>query len=321
MEHTEWTFHPTLPIFNAMKQLFVLIISMVLAQGLSAQEVEYTMPHEGEPHEGTWIAWPHDYTYGWGNRLFSEQVWVDMTTELVQGEKVYIIAYNQSEQNHIESLLINEGIAMDQVEFYIAPNDDYWMRDNGPIYVYDEDNNLQLTDWGFNGWGFDYPYELDDDVPIYISNLTGTPRIDLSAMVLEGGSIEIDGTGAVLLCRSSITNPDRNPNLTEEEVEDYLTQYLGLTHFIWLDGIPGFDITDFHIDGFARFLNDHTIVTMNEADLLDYGCLQSDVNTLLNATDAEGVPYDYFFLPQTQNNVSNYWGRPSGLQRLLCKLL
>lgn len=270
------------------------------------------MPDESEPHEGTWLAWPHDYTYGAGNRQFSEQVWIDMTIALTQGEKVYMIAYDQTEQAHIEQVLINNGVDMSQVEFYLIPTDDYWMRDNGPIFVYDDNNDLHFTDWAFNGWGNDAPFALDDVVPLAIANQTGMSRLDVSGMVMEGGSIEIDGHGAALLCRSSVTNSNRNPNLTEAQCEDYLTQYLGVEHFIWLDGTPGLEITDFHIDGFARFLDTSTIITMDSLDLIEMGTTPVDIQTLYSAQTMGGTSYQYAILPATQNNVSNFWGQPLG---------
>ncbi|MEZ7838317.1 MAG: agmatine deiminase family protein [Flavobacteriales bacterium] len=144
---------------------------------------------------------------------------------------------------------------MENVTILVIPNDDFWVRDNGPVFVYDEDSILHITDWGFNSWGNDTPFELCDEVLNLIANQLDIPLLDLSAMILEGGAIEIDGEGSVMLTRSSITGDDRNPNLTEEEIENYMTTYLGLTNFIWLDGMFGGweDITDQHIDGFAKF--------------------------------------------------------------------
>ena len=124
-------------------QIFAIIL---ISFPLKAQEVIYTMPEEAAEHEGTWLTWPHDYTYGFGNRMYSEQVWIDMTKALVEGENVHIIAYDNTEKNHIEQVLQAENIDMEKVDFYIIKTDDYWMRDNGPIYVYDENNkNLDFN--------------------------------------------------------------------------------------------------------------------------------------------------------------------------------
>ena len=284
---------------------FLVLNTLLLAQ--------YTMPSEEALHEGTWLQWPHDYTYQFGASDF-EPAWIAMTEALITGENVHIIAYNQNEKSHIESVLSVAGISMDNVDIYIVPNNDFWVRDNGPIFVYDQNNNLHITDWGFNGWGGDTPFELCDEVPNILAPQISLPFIDLSAMVLEGGAIEIDGTGSMMATRSSVTASDRNPGLSEAEIENYLTTYLGLTNFIWLDGIFGGweDITDQHIDGFAKFHGTNTIVTMNEEDL-DYWYISADdIYTLYNATRENGDTYDYVYLPLTDNNVVTTWGQNLG---------
>jgi len=268
------------------------------------------MPSEEALHEGTWLQWPHDYTYQFGASDF-EPAWIEMTEALIIGENVHIIAYNETEKSHIEFALGTAGVSMENVDILIAPNDDFWVRDNGPVFVYDTDSVLHITDWGFNGWGNDTPYELCDEVPNLIATELNIPLIDLSAMVLEGGAIEIDGNGSMMATRSSITASDRNPNLSEEEIENYMTTYLGLTNFIWLDGMFGGweDITDQHIDGFAKFHGTKTIVTMNEEDLDYWYVSADDIYTLYNATQPNGDTYDYVYLPLTDNNVITTWGK------------
>ena len=127
---------------------------------------------------------------------------------------------------------------------------------------------------------------------------------------MEGGAIEIDGHGSVMITRSSTTGIDRNPNLTESQIEDYLTTYLGVTHFIWLDGQFGGmqDITDMHIDGLAEFIDTTTIITLDSTDLSYWGLSNQDINTLLNANDKHGNPYSFVYLPLTQNDVVTTWG-------------
>jgi agmatine deiminase len=258
------------------------------------------MPFEESPHEGTWLQWPHNYTYG-GGAEDAEPTWVAMTEALVTGEKVHLIAYNTEEVVHINSVLEEAEVSMDNVDFFICVNDDYWIRDNGPIFVNNSDGELVVLDWGFNGWGGDTPYELCDDIPAFVGEELGLPVVDLNAMVLEGGAIEIDGLGSMMATRSSITGNDRNPGLTETEIEEYMTQNLGITNFIWLDGQFGGseDITDQHIDGFLKFHGDNTIVTMNSADLNYWYVSASDREIIFNATNAFGEPYNYVYLPLT----------------------
>jgi agmatine deiminase len=274
-------------------------------------QVQYTMPYEGSAHEGTWLAWPHDSTYYSGYREFFEPAWIEMTRQLIKGERVHIIAYSADEQNHITAVLASNGIALDSIGFLIMPTDDYWMRDNGPIYVKDSNQQLHITDWDFDGWGNDAAYALDNQVPATIAASTGVPSIDLSDMVLEGGALIGDGNGTMIATRSSIQGDGRNESLTEEEINHYLTTYLGFTNIIWLDGKFGgnFDITDMHIDGFATFADSNTIVTMNNNDLLYWFVPQADINTLYNATNASGQIYDKVYLPLTKKNVKTTDGK------------
>ncbi len=291
---------------------FILFLVTLLSckYGVSAQ---YTMPFEELPHEGTWLQWPHDHTYGSGASDF-EQAWIQMTVALVDAERVHIVAYDNVHRNHIVNLLEASEVDMSSVDFVIAENDDFWVRDNGPIFVYDSDANLTILDWGFNGWGGNAPFELCDDVPIAVADSLNIPILDLSAMVLEGGAFEIDGYGTFMATRTSITGPDRNPNLSESQIEEYLGQYLGVSNFVWLDGQAGGldDITDQHIDGFARFHGNNTIVTLNHTDQAYWGVSFSDRTIINNAINTEGVPFEIVHLPLTVNDVVTTWGESVG---------
>lgn len=275
-------------------------------------EILYTMPEESEPHEGTWLQWPHQYQYGLTYRNSLDQTWVSMTKELVTNEKVHIIAYNLTEKDRIIVLLNAAKVSLTNVDFKIYKTDDVWVRDNGPIYAKDKNGNLIVEDWGFNGWG----NKIDDQtnlliqssncnlIPSKIATDQGKPIVNInSIMTNEGGSVVMDGNGTLLACKSSILNANRNPNMTQAQAEAVFTKYLGATHFIWLDGQAGLDITDQHIDGFAIFGNQNTIVTMVQNDLLDYDVKQSDINKLYAAKKKDGTAYTFLKVPLTKNNV------------------
>ena len=238
-----------------------------------------------------------------------------MTAALSPGERVHIIAYNEEEAAHITQLLENAEIDL-QVDFLLCPTDDFWVRDNGPIFVQAEDGEWVILDWGFNGWGGDTPFALDDAVPLAVAEDIGVPVIDLSAMVLEGGAIEVDGQGTLMATRSSITGEDRNPDLTESEIEAYFNTYLGIEQVIWLDGQYGGneDITDQHIDGFVKFVGDHTLVTMNNADLAYWYVSSGDRDIIDQASNVDGTPYIRVNLPLTQNPVQTTWGQNIGFR-------
>lgn len=284
-------------------------------------EIMYTMPEESETHEGTWLQWPHHYQYGMAYRNGLDATWVSMTKELVSSENVHIIAYNQAEKDRIISLLNQENVPLTNVDFKLYETDDTWIRDNGPIYVRDKNGNLVIEDWGFNGWG----NKIDDlsglliqsdkcnEIPSKIASDQGRTKIDLnSVMVNEGGSVEIDGNGTLMACKSSILNNNRNPGMTQVQAETVFKKYLGVTNFIWLDGQAGIEITDQHIDGFARFGNSNTIVTMEQNDLLNYDVQQSDIDKLYSAKNKNGTLYTFLNIPLTQNNVTTTNGTNLG---------
>ncbi len=293
-------------------QTTLLAIFLLSQTGLSAQEILYKMPAETELHEATWLVWPHDYGFERGTRESFEPSWVEMTKALTKGEKVYIVAYNQTERAHIENVLNQANVPLDMVEFFIHQNESFWVRDTGPIFVYDQNNNLKITDWGYDSYGNGRVNSIDDKLPGAISSDINVPRIDVGNIVLEGGSIEVDGEGTLIATRSSILGSDRNPGLTEAEMNAYFKKYLGITNVIWLDGTPNYDITDCHIDALAKFLNPTTIITMDSLDLLDNGLTENDVKHLYSAKDANGNDYNYIFLPQSVNNVITSYGEDVG---------
>ena len=272
--------------------------------------VRYTFPEEGEPHEGTWLQWPHQYQYGIQFRNHLDATWVELTRELISSENVHIIAYNQTEKDRIISLLNAESISLTNVDFYLYPTDDFWVRDNGPIYVRDTLGNLVIQDWGFNGWGSKADYNKCNQIPRKIGQDQNLTVIDLNnVMINEGGSVELDGNGTLMACKSSILNNNRNPGMSQAKAESIFKEYLGATNFVWVDGQAGLEITDQHIDGFARFGNSSTIVTMENNDLLYYDVKQSDINKLYAATNKDGVAYNFLKLPLTQNNVVTTYGQ------------
>lgn len=284
-------------------------------------QIDYTMPNESDPHEGTWLQWPHQYQYGIAYRNSLDPTWVQMTKALITGEKVHIIAYNQAEKDRIIALLNSSGVLLTNIDFNIYKTDDVWVRDNGPIYVKDKNGNLLVQDWGFNGWGNKTDAQTGlliqsancNLIPSKIASDQGKEVVDLNAiMTCEGGSVVMDGNGTLMACKSSILNNNRNPNMTQVQAEAIFTKFLGVTNFIWLDGQAGLEITDQHIDGFAIFGDQNTIVTMAQNDLLDYDVKQSDINKLYQAKKKDGTFYNFLKLPLTQNNVITTGGTNLG---------
>ncbi len=273
----------------------------------------YTMPDEADPHEGTWLQWPHQYQYGTTYRNRLDATWVGMTKALVLNEKVHIIAYNTTEKTRILNLLKTAGIALTNVDFQIFQTDDVWVRDNGPIYVKDNNGQLVIEDWGFNGWGNKAAYSKCDLIPTKVTRIQGKTLVDLNKMLInEGGAVELDGNGTLLTTKSAILNKNRNPNLTQAQAEEIFAKYLGVKNFIWLDGVAGLEITDMHIDGFAKFAHKNTIVTMSQNDLLYWEVPQADINKLYAAKNVNNVAYNFVKIPLTKNDVVTAYGKKLG---------
>lgn len=279
------------------------------------KEVLYTMPAESSPHEGTWLQWPQKHQYGEAYRNRLEATWVAMAREIISGENLHIIAYNEEAKQRIVSQLTEANIPQEKIDFYLFKTNDVWVRDNGPIYVRDKSGTLTIEGWGFNGWGDKEAFNYDNKIPDEVAVAEKMPFVQLNKkMILEGGAVELDGKGSLMATRSSTLNANRNLGMTQKQAETLFTNYLGATHFIWLDGVAGLDITDMHIDGFARFGENNTIVTMSPDDLAIWELTDKDINTLYGATNIAGQPYNYVVLPLTRNNVITTYGKDLGYQ-------
>lgn len=280
---------------------------------VNEKESFYFMPEESLQHEGTWLQWPHEYQYGKTYRNRLDATWVKMTQELVSSEKVHIIAYDETEKERIVGLLNTAKVPLLNIDFSIFKTDDVWVRDNGPIYVKDKNGKLVIEDWGFNGWGNKAKYANCNKIPNGVAAMQKLPIVDInSIMTNEGGSVEIDGNGTMMATKSAILNRNRNPNMSQAESEAIFAKYLGVTNFVWLDGQAGLEITDQHIDGFARFGNSNTIVTMETVDLLDYDVKQSDIDILFKAKNLDGKAYSFLKLPLTKKDVITEYGKNLG---------
>ncbi len=292
----------------------VLILSITIATGCDKDATEdlstisppddtiaFRMPGEEAEHEGTWLQWPHKYTYGEQHPIRYDQIWVDMTKALHTGELVHIIAYDEVEKNRITRLLEDAGVDMSRIDFLIEKTEDVWVRDNGPIFVHDQNNNLVITNWEFNGWGEKADYYHDNQIPSHVSNTIDISKVDVN-MVLEGGAIEVDGEGTLMATRSSILNDNRNPGLSQAQAETFFRHYLGVTNFIWLDGIAGQDITDYHIGGFARFVQGNVLLTHAR----EYMVSPNEYEVLSTARNANGELYTRVELPIAINVEGSY---------------
>ncbi len=281
------------------------------------------MPAEWEPHEGTWLQWPHEDTFP-GSQLKLEKTWLAMLRALRERERVHVALPDARRQDHLRHLLEFFRLESENIDLQIIPTNDVWVRDNGPIFVVDEEGRPAVTHWRFNGWGGRFRHDLDARVPEIVADRLGMRRLD-APLVLEGGAIEVNGCGALLATRSSILNPNRNPGVTQEQVESILEQYLGISHVIWLSGAPDQvcealgDTTDYHVDIAARFVGASTVLytwTDDESDPR-HPYLKKHLEELRAATDGSGRPLELIPLPTPQGGIyatdpASVWGHGNG---------
>jgi len=259
------------------------------------------MPAEWEPHRATWLAWPHNLET-WPDRLESvKQIWLQMIRAISPAEEVCLLVDDEREEKEVISRIRDSGATMEHVSIYKIPTVDVWIRDYGPTFITRNGgkDRLAFNDWIFNGWGRRYEsYMRDDSVAREIAGLLGVPVFD-QGIVLEGGSIDVNGCGTCLTTEQCLLNPNRNPHLGRSEIEKILGEVLGVDHSIWLgEGIVG-DDTDGHIDDIARFVNPNTIVCALEENPKDenYAPLRENYERLLGARDQDGKKFDVVPLP------------------------
>jgi agmatine deiminase len=253
----------------------------------------YRMPAEWEPHAATWLAWPHNRDT-WPGRLQQVQaIYAQIITVLQNQESVNLLVNDAAMASQVSRLLMAHGPHTNNITLFQCPTADAWLRDSGPIFLTSATGMvpaLGLVDWGFNAWGRKYPEMLvDDGLPRQIADVLGLPRFR-PGIVLEGGSIDVNGRGSCLTTEQCLLHPNRNPHLERPDLERYLHDYLGVRHVIWLgEGIAG-DDTDGHVDDIARFVNPTTVVCALVEDPQDvnYAALQDNYRRLQAATDQNG---------------------------------
>lgn len=260
------------------------------------------MPAEWEPHEGTWLAWPHNKEHWPGKFEPTPLTYVEIIRAIAESEKVFVTVNGPAMEAEARSYLQKGDVSselMENIFFYHIPTDASWARDHGPIFVRDEKGKLLITDWIFNAWGDKYqPYDQDDVVPQKIGKILDFDVVQ-PGMVLEGGSIEVNGQGLLLTTEQCLLNKNRNPSMSREQIEAHLGRYLGVKKVLWLkEGIVG-DDTDGHIDDIARFVNPTTVVCAVESDPQDenYPILQECLEDLKKMTDLDGNPLNVVPVP------------------------
>jgi agmatine deiminase len=259
----------------------------------------YRMPAEWEAHLATYMTWPHNLETWPGKFDPVPEQYAGVVAGLSRFETVRILVKDAAAAEHATALLSAVGARMESVEFVTLATNDSWIRDYGPIFVAGAGGVRLALDWKFNSWGEKYgPYDLDDVIPRRLAHQFGFECLE-APLVLEGGSIDVNGAGALLTTESCLLNPNRNAGMSKADIEDYLRVFLGVSNILWLgDGIAG-DDTDGHVDDLARFVSRDTIVTVVEHDRADdnYQPLAENLERLHAMRDQGGKPFKIETLP------------------------
>ena len=232
------------------------------------------MPAEWERHDATWLSWPRREGISFPDSF--ERVLPalrQMVAALAESEQVFINVCNGAHEAEARAVLKGtcrgeaqrSRVDLARVSFHLVPTNEPWCRDHGPIFLTrNVDPKLAIVDWDYNAWGEKYPpFDLDEVVPTRVAEILKVP-VYYPRMILEGGAIDVNGAGALLTSESCLLNKNRNPNLSREEIEQRLHDFLGVREILWLGrGIAG-DDTDGHIDDLTRFVSETKVVTVVE---------------------------------------------------------
>jgi agmatine deiminase len=264
----------------------------------------YSFPPEWHPHRGTWFSWPRPEGISFPDKYQTvPENLARIMKEIVPRERVEINVPNGNYEYIVRKQLEEHGCPTRNVFFHQIKTNESWCRDHGPAFVRRKNRagkrEMAIVDWGFNAWGGKYPpYDDDDNVPTRIAEELKLP-VFYPGIVMEGGAVDFNGGGVVLTTTSCLLNKNRNPSLSKSQIEQYLKDYYGQTHILWLgEGIVG-DDTDGHVDDLARFIDPHTIVTAVEEDPKDenFKLLKDNLRRLELARDPAGKPLRIVQIP------------------------
>lgn len=265
------------------------------------KELGYYFPAEFAKHEATWLSWPHKEA-SWPGKI--DAIYPNyclFIKYLTASELVRINVVDDAMKASAVEHLQKAGVDLSRVQFFIHPTNDAWCRDHGPAFLVNPDAAVKkvIVDWGYNAWGNKYPpYDLDDVIPTLIGKSFSIP-VYHPGIVMEGGSVEFNGKGTILTSTACLLNENRNQQLNQGQIEEYLYQYYGAEQVLWVDeGIVG-DDTDGHIDDTVRFVNEDTVLTVVEQNPKDenYALLQTNLKQLQRMRLQNGKQLNIIELP------------------------
>lgn len=274
----------------------------------SPAKLGYSMPAEWSIHEATWISWPHRDGISFPGCFDRVQPpLVKMAIALAESETLRINVLDEEHENFVRKLL--SKAPPERIKYHRIPTNEPWCRDHGPVFITRKQApRLAAIDFGYNAWGWKYPpFDDDDAVPSQVAEELKIKAFDYSHFILEGGSIDVNGSGFLITTEACLLNPNRNPELNRDQIEGLLKETLGVKSIIWLaDGIEG-DDTDGHVDDMTRFVGEGTVVTAVEEDESDpnHDILSENLSRLEKVMIAKEEPLEILKLPMPSRIVRN----------------
>src|SRR5690606_26925159 len=270
-------------------------------ESLTPKQLGFVFPPEWHPHRATWLTFPHNDASWQGDKLNRMRPqYLQFIKAISQGENVGIVAHDEALREYVREELEAIGVDLSKIEFVVTPTNDAWCRDHGPAFLINPTTGKKMiVDWEYNAWGGKYPpYDDDNEVPQAIAR-----HLDLLSVkpgiVMEGGAVEFNGAGSLLTSRSCLLNPNRNPDLTQDDIELYLSNFYGIEQVLWVEaGIIG-DDTDGHIDDTTRFVSEDTVVACVEENPADenFDVLQKNLKELKEMRLLNGKQLNIIELP------------------------
>ena len=270
------------------------------------------MPAEWEPHQATWISWPHNREDWPGKFAPVPWVYVEIVRHLHQSERVCILVEDREMENRVKRMLSRAVIDLSRICFFRFPTNRVWIRDYGPIFVRkqgDGVSEIATTNWKFTAWAKYSNWKKDNSIPSKIAKALKLAQWEPHAslgrirqpIVLEGGSIEVNGKGTLVTTEECLLSAvqQRNPRLSRSDLEEAFGRYLGIRKVLWLrKGIAG-DDTHGHVDDLARFVNANTLVVVAEDKAEDdnYSNLKENMELVQSMSDQDGKPLEIVPLP------------------------
>jgi agmatine deiminase len=266
------------------------------SSNVTPHQLGFRMPAEWEPHEGTWLGWPHELTDWPGKFAPIPWAFAEIVRHLARVERVFLFVENREAESRVRAILKKSHVNLDAVTFFCVPTDRGWMRDSGPICVTNASSEIAFNNFSFNGWA-KYPNHKKDAQIVTRANKSLKKKFFLPEhngrrVVLEGGSIDVNGRGTLLTTEECLQSKiqERNPGFSKRDYEEMFCNYFGVTNVVWLkNGIAG-DDTHGHVDDLSRFVNETTVLTIVEENSSDanYAHLQENLALLKQSKNEAG---------------------------------